>query len=82
YLLLSTDVMISIGLIRHLPPDYSNNSMAITTTYFGCMSVRLKRGLLHNMTGVNILKRSGNIPFRDEDRSSYCRLCKNESSER
>ena len=33
----------------HTPPffDYSNYSMAITTTYFGCMSVRLKQGLHH-----------------------------------
>lgn len=45
-LLLSTDVMTSTGLIRLLLSDYSNNSRAITTTYFGCMSVRLKRGLL------------------------------------
>jgi hypothetical protein len=38
--------------------DYSNNSMAITISYFDCMNVRLKRGVLHTINEV--LPRSGN----------------------
>jgi hypothetical protein len=46
------------GLIFHFF-DYSNNSMAITITYCGCMSVRLKRGLLQ----AGIQEVTPNVPM-------------------
>jgi hypothetical protein len=42
WFLCSADIIVSTQIIFSL----SNKSMAITALYFGCMGLRLKRGLL------------------------------------